>query len=150
MTDIVDAAGGEAKAPWHLWVIGGVTLLWNLVGLMDFTMTLVKFEPYMSQFSEEQLAYFYGFPLWVVVFWALGVFGSVLGSVFLLLRRRLAVHAFALWLLCMIVTTIFSYGVADGMKVTGPGALVFSIIIFAVAVALLFYARAMVARGVLR
>ena len=27
------------KAPWHLWVVGVVTLLWNAVGIFSYMMT---------------------------------------------------------------------------------------------------------------
>ncbi|MEL6323067.1 MAG: hypothetical protein AAGJ29_07305 [Pseudomonadota bacterium] len=147
MTDVTTGAPGT---PWHLWVIGGVTLLWNLMGVVDFAMTQIQYEPYMSQFTEAQLEYFYGLPAWAIVFWAFGVFGAFIGSGLLLLRNKLAVHAFALSLLGMIVTTVYGYGLADGLKVSGTGALIFSIVIAVIAIFLLVYARAMASRSVLR
>ena len=140
-----------ARVPLHLWIIGVVALLWNAVGAYDYLMTQTRNEAYMSQFTPEQLDYFYGFPAWVVATWAIAVWGGVLGSILLLLRRRLAVPVFAVSLAAMVITTIYNYALSGGHQVMGgPGPLLFSIAIFLVSVGLLFYARAMAARGVLR
>ena len=59
---------GEARrrTPVHLWIVGVLALLWNLMGAFDYLATQLQLESYMSQFTEEQLAYFYGFPSWAV------------------------------------------------------------------------------------
>lgn len=147
MTDIHTTG---VKTPWHLWVVGVVSLLWNAVGASDYTMTQMKFEPYMSQFTPEQLEYFYGFPAWMDAVWAVGVWGSVLGSLLLLLRSRYAVYAFGASLIALILSTVYNYGLSDGLKVTGSAALIFTVVIFIIAVGLFAYARNMTARGVLR
>ena len=63
----------STKAPWHLWVIGVLTLLWNAMGAFDYLMTQTQNEAYMSEFTPEQLEFFYNFPTWMVAFWALAV-----------------------------------------------------------------------------
>lgn len=139
------------SAPWHLWLVGAVALLWNSFGAFDYLMTQTRNEAYMGKFTPEQLEYFYGFPAWVVAFWAIAVWGAVLGSILLLLRRRLAVPVFAASLAAMVVTTVYNFVLSDGLAhMGGAGPLIFSIVIFLVAVGLLVYARAMAGRGVLR
>ena len=71
----------SVATPKHLWIIGIVTLLWNMMGAFDYLMTQTKNASYMAQFEQAQLDYFYNFPTWLVVFWALAVWGSVAGSV---------------------------------------------------------------------
>lgn len=140
------------KTPWHLWLVGLVSLLWNAMGAFDYSMTQVRSEWYLAQFTPEQRAYFLGYPAWAVAFWAIGVWFSVLGSVLLLLRRRLAAPAFVLSLVGIVVTSIYSYGLAETSmsEVTGSGAMLFSLAIVVVTLALWLYARAMAARGLLR
>jgi len=145
-----DRAGGTGGTPWHLWVVGILSLLWNAMGAYDYLMTETQNPSYMSGFTPEQLEYFYGFPAWVVGFWAVAVWGGVLGSVFLLLRKKLAVGVFLVSFLCMVVTTIHNFGLSDGLEVMGgPGALAFSAVIFVVGLLLYFYAKGMRNRGVL-
>ena len=55
----------------HLWIVGTVTLLWNVVGAFDYVLTETRNESYMGAFTPEQLEFFYGFPTWVVAFWAI-------------------------------------------------------------------------------
>ncbi|NNE87364.1 MAG: hypothetical protein HKN27_04750, partial [Silicimonas sp.] len=61
------------KAPWHLWVVGILTLVWNGFGAADYVMTQMDYAPYMAQFTEVERAYFAGFPTWVQATWALAV-----------------------------------------------------------------------------
>ena len=138
------------STPKHLWIIAILALLWNAVGAFDYLMTQTRNQAYMSQFTQEQLDFFYGFPAWVDSAWAIAVWGAVFGSVLLLLRNRFAMHVFAVSLVAMVLTTIHNYVLNDGLAVMGgPGPVIFSALIFVVGVALVLYARAMTRRGVL-
>lgn len=134
----------RTKTPWHLWLIGIIALLWNSMGALDYVMTQTKNEAYMSNFTAEQLSFFYSFPSWVVFAWAIAVWGGVAGSIFLLLRKSLAVVIFMFSLLAMLVTTFHNYILSNGLQVVGDAfSLTFTAIIFITALALYFYARAM-------
>jgi hypothetical protein len=149
---VTETAGGEmrSRTPVHLWIVGILALLWNSFGAFDYLATQLELEFYMSAFSEEQLAYFYAFPSWAVAAWAFGVWGSVAGSVGLLLRKKWAVWAFAISLAGMAVSSIYTMLLTDGIKLMGPGAVAMSLVIWALAIFLLVYAWAMAKRGVLR
>ena len=137
------------NTPKHLWIIGIITLPWNMMGAYDYLMTQTKNEAYMAQFEPAQLDYFFNFPTWVVFFWALAVWSSVLGSVLLLMRKRLAVPVFMVSLGSMVITAIYNYGFSKGMEMMGSSGLVFTVVIFFVALGLVLYSRAMRVRGVL-
>ena len=51
------------------------------MGAFDYTMTQTKNAGYTEQFTAEQPEYFYGYPAWVVDFWALAVWGGVGGRI---------------------------------------------------------------------
>lgn len=137
------------QVPVHLWVVGVVSLLWNAMGCFDYLATKLQLDFYMSQFTEAQLEYFYSFPAWMSVFWALGVWGALLGSLALLFRSRWAVGLFAVSLVGMIASTVYTVFLSDGLEVMGTGGAIFSAVIFVIGVLLLVYARRMHARGVL-
>lgn len=140
----------NGRTPWHLWVVGILAVLWNCMGAFDYLMTETRNEGYMSRFTPEQLEYFNGFPAWVVAFWAIAVWGGVLGAVLLLLRKKLAAGVFLVSFLAMVVTTIHNYGLSDGLRVAGDTfSLVFTAVIFVLALLLYLYARAMKNRGFL-
>jgi hypothetical protein len=137
--------------PRHLWVVGVLALLWNSVGAFDYVMTETRNASYMSSFTPEQLAYFYGFPKWVIAAWALGVWGGLVGAVLLLLRKRWAVPVFGASLAGVVLTSFYNFVVTNGLAIMGgAGGLIFSAVIFAIAAALLIYARSLARIGVLR
>ena len=139
------------KTPKHLWIIGIIALLWSAMGAMDFVMTTTRNEAYMSQFSAEEIEFFYGFPTWLIGTWFVGVWGGVVGSILLLMRKSIAVWVFLASLLGVVISTFQNYVLSNGMEIMGtPAALGFTAAIFLVSLALVFYSRAMIQRGVLR
>ena len=105
----------SSKAPVHLWVVGILALLWNAVGAFDYTATQMRIESYMRQFTQEQLDYFYAFPAWVDGFWAIAVWGSLLGSLALLLKKSWAVWLFGIAIVLFIMTLGFNL-IADNIS----------------------------------
>lgn len=149
--NMADTPEAPTKTPWHLWVVGGLTLLWNAGGAFDFVMTQTKNEAYMQAFTPEQLEYFYGFPTWVVLCWGIATCGAVIGSLLLLLRKAAAYPVFLVSFIAMVLTTIHNFVLSDGLHVMGGvGVIIFSAIIFVIALLLVIYAKAMRRRGVLR
>lgn len=142
-------AATSRRRPWHLWLVGVLGLLWNSVGAYDYVMTQTRNESYMSQFTPEQLEFFYGFPTWVVASWAVAVWGGMLGALLLLFRKRLSVPVLLISFLAMIVTSIHNFLLSDALEVLGGVGVGFSVFIFAVAFGLWLYARAMAKRKVL-
>lgn len=141
----------STRTPWHLWVVGIIGLLWNAGGAFDYVMTQTRNADYMQNFTEAQLEYFYSFPAWADATWAIAVWGGVLGCVLLLLRSRWSVYVFAASFVCMLINMIYMYAINNGLEIMGgPGVAVFSFMIFAAALFLLLYARAMAKRGVLK
>jgi hypothetical protein len=150
MSEAVATGGAtRSKAPVHLWIVGILALLWNAMGAFDYLATEMELEAYMSQFTEEQLAYFYGFPAWVVAAWAIAVWGGLLGSIGLLLRKSWSVWVFALSIVGMVITTIYNFGMTNGAEIMGTGGAIFSALIFIIALFLFFYSRKWGATGVL-
>jgi ABC-type xylose transport system permease subunit len=148
MTESRPSPGG--RTPRHLWVIGIIALLWNCIGAFDYLMTQTKNAAYMSGFPPEQLAWFYGLPSWVIAAWAIAVWGGVLGSVLLLLRRRIAVPVFLVSLAGLAVTTFHNYVLSNALEIfPDTFSKAFTLVIIAIALGLFFYARAMDRRGVL-
>ncbi|KAB2844937.1 MAG: hypothetical protein F9K47_01895 [Burkholderiales bacterium] len=139
------------SAPWHLWLIGILALLWNGMGAFDYLMTQTRNASYMAGFAPEQLDYFYGLPKWSLATWAISVWSGVLASVLLLLRRRWAKPAFAVSLLAMLPTFVHNYLLSKGYEIMGGAAgLAFTLTIVAVGIGLLIYSGRMVKNQILR
>ncbi len=138
------------KTPWHLWVIGLFGLLWNAFGVFDFLMTQTKNEAYMKVFAADQLAFFYGLPLWVKAAWGIGVAGGVIGSILLLLRKRDAIWVFLFSFVALLLTIFNNYVLSNGRQVMGNTfSLVSTAIILFVALSLYLYASAVQRKGLI-
>lgn len=142
-----------SSTPWHLWVVGVLSLLWNGFGGYDFVMTTTQGEAYMRSLGlgQEMIDYHNAMPAWMYVPWVLGVWGAVIGSILLLIRNRLAVWAFGLSLLGAAVSLV--YGQFIDPPPLAPEMAMMKImpwVIAAIMVFLTWYAWAMSKRGVLR
>lgn len=132
----------DHPAPAHLWAVGTIGLLWNAFGCFDYVTTQLG----KAQLSPEMTAYIATFPAWLTASWALGVWGSLAGSVLLLMRSRHAVLAFALSLLGLAVSQGYQMLVAPPPQ-SPP--IVIEAMIWGALVFFLIYARRMRAEGVL-
>lgn len=139
-----------ARPPLHFWIIAIAAVLWNAVGAFDYVATQLRLESYMSAFTEEQLAFFYGLPGWAVASWAIAIWSAVLGSLAMLARLRWAVHLFVLSLIAMLVTSFQNFVLSNGAEIMGTGGVIFSVVIALISIFLVFYNRAMLRCGVLR
>ena len=142
----------RAKTPWHLWVVGGVSALWNSIGVFDYVMTKMQGGAYLASagMTEAQVAHLMAYPLWVNVAWPVGVWGSLIGSILLLLRSRYAFPAFVVSLVGFVASLVYNYGLSNGGELYGQTALFTNIAIGVILVILILYSRAMAKRGVLR
>lgn len=147
----------SAKAPWHLWVLGLVSLLWFAGGAIDYVMMKTANADYMAAASESSgvpvetiAAYFAAYPLWATVVWALGVWGAVAGGVLLLLRSRFAYHAMLISLFGLVMSTVYSFISDMPADMATPFFWVFSALIWLSVIGIAFYAKRMTASGILR
>ena len=140
------------KTPWHLWVVGVVSLLWNLIGANDYFQTRMRNMEYLGSmgFDEEALAYIDGFPIWVDAAWAFGVWGALIGSILLLVRSRYAVLAFGLSLIGAFLSNLYSQISEPPAVMDSTAATIMTLVILFIAIGLLVYARRMATAGVLR
>lgn len=134
------------KTPWHLWVVGGLGVLWNGFGATDFTLSLLARDAWFAALKvpAEVAAQVAGLPGWMWVVWMLGVYGGLAGAVSLLLRRKLAVPAFAVSLFGAAVSAFHGYALSGEPPQPLPG------IIAVLAGLQLWYAHVQTKKGVLR
>ncbi|MBW8860575.1 MAG: hypothetical protein JF570_12895, partial [Caulobacter sp.] len=114
-------AGPSPRPPWHLWMVGVFALLFNAIGVFDFMMTLTQGARYMASagMTPAQIAHYQAMPPWMTVVWAIGVWGAFLGSVLLLLRRKMALPFFAVSLAAFLLSLVYTYGLTHGGEIMG-------------------------------
>ncbi len=138
--------GGPAK-PWHLWLVGVVSLLWNGSGAYTIMMAQAG---KLANVSAEEAAYYAAQPFWLVVVTDIALLAAVVGAVALLLRSRAAVSMFALSLLAIVIANLYDLTAETPRMMASRSASVVTAVIFVVAVLELAYAWRMKTRQVLR
>lgn len=136
-----------ASRPVSYWVIAVLALLWNLLGVAMFCMTLAATPEQLAAMPVEQRRILDATPGWMQVAYGVAVFGGVLGAIGLLLRRRWAATFFLLSLVGLVVQTLGAFLSTPAWEVLGPAGLVMPIVLLAIALFLLSYARRAAARG---
>jgi hypothetical protein len=143
---------GLVKTPWHLWLIGVIAVLFNSIGVFDFVMSMAQGAEYQASagMTPDQIAHYQAMPSWMVVVWAVGVFGAFLASILLLLRRKLAMPVYVLSLAAFLISLLYTYVLTDGGAVMGQQMAITSAVIAGLLVFFSWYSRFMAVRGVLR
>ncbi len=138
----------SAGTPWHLWLVGILATIWNAFGAFDFTATVTHWAPYMSNYTESEQAFFYSFPLWQYIVWGVAVWTAFIGSILLVMKKKLAFPVLSVSLLAALGSMIHGMALKDAPEgVSNP---VFSAIIILIALLLAVYAWWLTRRGVLR
>jgi uncharacterized membrane protein len=137
MSDVING-----KPPISFWIIAGVALVWNLIGVMIFYMQVNASPQDLAQYyNETELAFLTSIPSWATAANAIAVIAGVLGCVLLLMRKIWAVPMFIISLLGIIVQDIHAFVIADGIAVWGAGAAVLPLVVLVIGIALILYSR---------
>lgn len=137
----------DRSTPWHLWLIGVLLLLWQGMASFDYVATLIRYEPYLSEFPEDVLEYYFAAPLWMYVMWGIASVGGLIGAILVLMRNKLAVPLFFVALVCGVVAVAYSFG---NPPPGSEGSNIFSAAVIAGSAMVLFYLYMMKKNGVLR
>lgn len=140
---------GQVRAGWGYWVIAIISLLWNAFGGFDYYISQTRNPAYLAQFPAEIVTFMDAMPAWVTVAWAIGVWGSVLGSILLLIRSRWAVQAFIASLAGLVASTAYQVAVGMPPSMMTPAMLGMTLVIWAGLLFQIWFARRSAARGIL-
>lgn len=132
-----------AKPAASFWVVAGLGFLWNSFGAYLYTMARFNPDVALAQASPAIRDYVANAPLWADIGYGLGVWGSMLGSVLMLVRSRHAVPAF----LVSLIGALASFA-AQAMAGVLDAPLAITILV--VIVFLWWWSKREVAQGTLR
>ena len=140
------------KTPWHLWLVGVIAVLFNAIGVFDYVMSMSQGATYMASagMTPAQIAHYQEMPFWMTVVWTIGVWGAMLGSVLILLRKKLAFPVFAVSLAAFLVSLIYTYVLTNGGEIMGAQMAIASAVIAALLLFFMGYSWLMTKRSVLR
>lgn len=132
-------------------VIGIILLLWNLMGILAFTMQYSMDLDVLAQTDPLTAHAFATMPGWLWVVYAIAVGAGTIGALLLLARRALAGALFLLSLLCVLVQFGYTFLGTDLIAIKGfVVATAFPAFVILMAILQLLYARHLIGKSILR
>lgn len=140
----------QTKPPMSFWVIGVLALVWNGFGAISYLIMQLFTSDAVSEAMAEQEIAIESLPVWVTSAYAIAVWGGLLASLFLLMRKSWAKTWFLLSLLGVLVQSVYTFFMSNTLADNGAGALALPIAIIAVAIYLYYYSGKAIANGWLK
>jgi hypothetical protein len=132
-------------------VIGIILLLWNLMGILAFTMQYSMDLDVLAQTDPLTAQAFATMPGWLWVVYAIAVGAGTIGALLLLARRALAAVLFLLSLLCVLVQFGYTFLGTDLIAIKGfVIATAFPAFVILMAIVQLLYTRHLIGKSILR
>lgn len=132
---------------WTFWVIAFVALVWNLIGLAMFVVQVRLTPEMVAAMPAAQQQVHAATPAWINIAFGVAVVFGVLGSLALLLRKRLASPLFLVSLLAIVVQVVGIFVATPAWQAYGPAGLAMPLMLVVIAAYLYWYANKAAAKG---
>ncbi|NQY04140.1 MAG: hypothetical protein HRT76_12900 [Halieaceae bacterium] len=131
------------KKPVPRWFIvtAALAVVWNLLGVAAFVMQISMTPEMIAELPEAQQALLESMPQWVLIAFAIAVFGCVLGALGLVLRKVWSLLFLWLSLFAVLAQQSYTFLMSDTLQVMGVQAAVMPALVTIIAVALVMIAR---------
>ena len=113
-------------------------LIWNLLGVIAFAMHMMMTPEMIGKLPLDQHAAYSNVPIWSTIAFAIAVFGSTLGCLFLLTKNSLAIPTFALSLGAILLQQYYNFVVINSIELLGASAVFMPVFVIIIAIALLY------------
>lgn len=130
----------EIKIHWSFWVICVVTLIWNVMGSINFIMQMNP--DMLASYPEDAKSLVASRPIWATAAFAIAVFGGALGDILLILKKSAALYLFVASLLGVVLTNIHTTQVNSAMAI-----LIGSLMSLVIATFLIWYTKLVQRKG---
>ena len=136
-----------ATPPRSFWIISILALLWNLLGVASYLMTVKMSPDALAAMPEAERALYQNIPAWVTSSFAIAVFGGTLACILLLMRKRVASTLFLVSLLAILVQMGHAFFMTQMLAVHGAAGAALPLCVIVAAMFLLWYSRGAQSRG---
>lgn len=89
------------------WIIGVVSLLWNGMGVNYYLQSAFKTEMSTAGLNQGQIDLMESMPAWYTALFAIAVFAGAIGSITLLMKKKIAVPLFMVSFIAAFINQIY-------------------------------------------
>lgn len=137
------------KPKWFL-AISIFALIWNLLGVFAYIAQMMITPEILDTLPEAERTIIENTPSWAISAFAVAVWGGALGSLLLLLKKKIAVYVLALSFVGVLVQLYHSIVIANSIAVYGPGDLIMPIMVLLIGGGLIWYSNDLTKKGWLK
>jgi hypothetical protein len=123
------------------WVISSIALVWNLMGVFNYLDQAFMTDKVLEILPKEQQVLYLDVPAWVTAAFAIAVFSGTLGSLLLLLKKKIASTFFIISFLGIMGQMSYGLLIDQSSDSYGPMGIAMPIIIIAFGGYLIWYSR---------
>lgn len=130
----------------------GITIfaiVWNLLGVFAYIAQMMMTPEMFALLPADQQTLLENTPFWATAAFAIAVWGGTLGSILLLIKKKISMHVFIASLIGVLVQMYYNFIIANSIEVYGPGGLVMPIMILIISSGLIWYSNDLTKKGFL-
>ncbi len=133
--------------PTWFWIVCGISMIWNLLGVMAYLMQVTMSPEALQALPENERTLIESVPVWATSAFAIAVWGSTLGCILLLMRKKLATPVLIVSFVGIMVQMFYNVVISKSIEVYGPGGLSMPILVFTIGIFLIWFSRKSTANG---
>ena len=127
-------------ANWFM-VVVVLAIIWNAMGVMAYIMSVTMSAEDFLKLSQAEQDLYHATPVWAKGAFAIAVFGGLLGSLLLLLKKSLAFPVLVVSFIAILVQMYNAFFIQDSFAVFGPGGTVMPVMVIVIGALLIWLAK---------
>ncbi len=132
------------------WIIAVIAFIWNTVGVWAYLVQAYMTDEAKQLIPEAERALYENIPAWVTAAFAVAVFGGLLGSLALLIKRKAARMLFLISLVGILLQMSYTLFMSNVMAVKGASGMIMPIMVIIIGIFLLNFSKKAITNGWLK
>jgi hypothetical protein len=134
----------------RLKIIAISAIAWNVLGVLALIMQFSMTDEMINSLPQAEQELYTNIPIWSTTAYAVAVFGGLIGSILLLMRKKLSVHFYLLSLIGVFVQTFYNFFISKAIAVYGYQSAILPLFVLFLGIFLYFYSKNLTNEGVLK
>ncbi len=131
----------NVRYSWHLLLIVALFLFLYGIAVYDYMMTVSHNQDYFEylRYNQTVIDYFTNYPLVLLIFWTINVFGGIVTLLLMLMRKEIAFYFSAATFVSMFLLDIITFGFRNRWNIIGAKASATDILMLVLTLGLCIY-----------
>lgn len=122
-------------------IISYAAIAWNFLGLLSFIMQQLMTDEMLKKLPQAEQDLYTNLPAWYTIAYGMAVIFGFLGSIFLLLRKKISTTLYLLSLIGVLTQTFYMFFMSNTFAVYGYSSAILPLFIVVLAIFLYAYSK---------